>query len=40
VLASAAGLNANISLSTRGNRQSIAMRTDSQFRSASISLSR
>jgi len=40
VLASAGGFNANISLSTRGNRQSIVMRADSQFRGASISLSR
>jgi hypothetical protein len=40
VVASAASFNANISLSTRGNRQSIAMRADSQFRGASISLSR
>jgi hypothetical protein len=40
VLASAAGFNANISLSTRGNRQSVVMRADSQFRGASIALSR
>jgi len=40
VLASAGGFNANISLSTHGNRQSITMRADSQFRGASISLSR
>jgi hypothetical protein len=38
--ASAAGFNANIALSTRGNRQSVSMRADSQFRSATISLSR
>ena len=38
--ASAAGFNANIALSTRGNRQSVSMRADSQFRSADISLSR
>jgi hypothetical protein len=38
--ASAAGFNANIALSTRGNRQSVSMRADSQFRSANISLSR
>jgi hypothetical protein len=40
VVASAAGFNANISLRTVGNRQSIAMRADSQFRAANISLSR
>jgi hypothetical protein len=40
VIASGAGFNASISLSTRGNRQSIVMRADSQFRGASISLSR
>ena len=40
VLASSAGFNANISLRTAGNRQSIAMRADSQFRAANISLSR
>lgn len=40
VLASAGGFNANISLRTVGARQSIAMRADSQFRGASISLSR
>jgi len=40
VLASAAGFNANISLTTHGNRQSVSIRSDSQFRGASISLSR
>jgi len=40
VLASAAGFNANISLTTRGNRQSLVIRSESQFRGASISLSR
>ena len=40
VLASAAGFNANISLSTRGNKQSVVIRAESQFRGASISLSR
>ncbi len=40
VIASAGGFNASISLTTRGNRQSIAMQADSQFRGASISLSR
>ena len=38
--ASAAGFNANIALATRGNRQSVSMRADSQFRSANITLSR
>jgi len=40
VLASAAGFNANISLRTVGNKQSIGMRADSQFRAAAISMSR
>jgi hypothetical protein len=40
VLASAPGFNANISLTTRGNRQSIVIRADSQFRGATISMSR
>jgi hypothetical protein len=40
VVASAAGFNANISLRTAGNRQSVTMRADSQFRAASISLSK
>jgi hypothetical protein len=40
VVASAAGFTANISLSTRGNKQSVAMRADSVFRAANISLSR
>jgi hypothetical protein len=40
VLASAGGFNANISLTTRGNKQSVVMRADSQFRGASILLSR
>jgi hypothetical protein len=40
VLASAATFNANISLRTAGSKQSIGMRADSQFRAASISLSR
>jgi hypothetical protein len=38
--ANAAGFNAGISLSTRGNRQSVSIRADSQFRNANISLSR
>ena len=40
VVASAAGFNAQISLTTRGNRQQVVMRADSQFRGASINLSR
>jgi hypothetical protein len=40
VVASTAGFNANISLRTTGNKQSINMRADSQFRAAAISLSR
>ena len=39
-VASAPGFTANISLSTRGNRQSVVIRSESAFRSASISLSR
>ena len=35
-----AGFNSNISLHTAGNKQSIGMRADSQFRGATISLSR
>lgn len=38
--ASAAGFNANIALATRGNKQSVSIRADSQFRGATISLSR
>jgi hypothetical protein len=40
VIASAQGFMANLSLSTRGNRQSIVIRSESAFRGASISLSR
>jgi len=40
VVAATAGFNANISLRTAGNKQSIGMRADSQFRGAAISLSR
>jgi hypothetical protein len=40
VIASTAGFNSNISLRTAGNRQSIGIRADSQFRAAAISLSR
>ena len=38
--ASAPGFMANITLTTRGNRQSVVIRAESQFRGASISLSR
>jgi hypothetical protein len=40
VLASAAGFSADLSLTTRGNRQSVVIRAESQFKGASISLSR
>ena len=40
VVASTAGFNSNISLRTAGNKQSIVMRADSQFRAADITLSR
>jgi hypothetical protein len=40
VVASAPGFTANISLRTAGNRQSIAIRSDSLFRGANISMSR
>jgi hypothetical protein len=40
VVASTAGFNANISLRTTGNKQSVTMRADSVFRGADISLSK
>jgi hypothetical protein len=40
VIASAPGFTANLSLTTRGNKQSVLIKSDSAFRSASISLSR
>ncbi|GAC1647278.1 MAG: hypothetical protein NVS4B4_21330 [Bradyrhizobium sp.] len=40
VVANAPGFTANISLTTRGNRQSVVIRSGSSFRAASISLSR
>jgi hypothetical protein len=40
VAASAAGFNANISLHTSGNRQSVSIRADNGFREANISLSK
>jgi hypothetical protein len=38
--ATTAGFNAKITLNTRGNRQSVSIHADSQFRAANISLSR
>ena len=40
VIATAAGFTANISLTTRGNKQSVVIRPESQFRGASITLTR
>ena len=40
VVASAAGFTANISLSTRGNKQSVVMRAESVLRAANISLTK
>jgi hypothetical protein len=40
VAASAAGFNANITLTTRGNKQSVSIRSESAFRAANINLSR
>jgi hypothetical protein len=40
VVASAPGFNANISLQTAGNKQSVVIRSDSQIRGASITLTR
>lgn len=40
VIAQAAGFNASIALKTTGNKQSISMKADSQFRAANISLSK
>jgi hypothetical protein len=40
VLASAGGFNANLSLTTRGNRQSVVIRAENGFRGASIALTR
>jgi hypothetical protein len=38
--ASTAGFNSNIALTTRGNKQSVVMRADSQFRGATITLTK
>ena len=40
VVAQAAGFSSSISLKTTGNKQQIAMKADSQFRAANISLSK
>ncbi|CCD92429.1 conserved hypothetical protein [Bradyrhizobium sp. ORS 375] len=40
LVATTAGFNANIALATRGNKQSVSIRADSQFRAANIALSR
>jgi hypothetical protein len=40
LIATSPGFTANITLTTRGNKQSVVIRPDSQFRGASISLSR
>jgi hypothetical protein len=40
VVASSPGFTANISLTTRGNKQSVVIKAESQFKSASITLSR
>jgi hypothetical protein len=40
VIATAAGFTANISLTTRGNKQSVVIRPESQFKGASITLTR
>jgi len=40
LVASTAGFNARIAVATRGNRQSVSIQADSQFRAANMSLSR
>jgi len=40
VTASAAGFNANIAVTTRGNRQTVQIRSEGSFRAANITLSR
>jgi len=40
VVASAAGFTANLSVATRGSRQSVAIRAESGFRGATIALTR
>jgi hypothetical protein len=40
IVATAPGFTANLSLTTRGNKQSVVIKSDTAFRGASISLSR
>ena len=40
VVATAPGFSANLSLTTRGNKQSVVIRSETQFKGATISLSR
>ena len=40
VVASAAGFNANITVTTRGNRQTVQIKSEGSFRAANISLTR
>jgi hypothetical protein len=40
IVASAPGFNANLTLTTRGNKQSVVIKGEGQFRGASISLSK
>ena len=40
MLVQAAGFNSSIALKTTGNKQQIAMKADSQFRAANITLSK
>jgi len=40
IVASAPGFTANLTLTTRGNKQSVVIKAESQFRGASISLSK
>jgi len=40
VIATAPGFSANLTLTTRGNKQSVVIKAESQFRGASINLSR
>jgi hypothetical protein len=40
VVATAAGFTANISLTTRGDKQSVVIKPDSQFKGATITLTR
>jgi len=40
VIANAAGFTANLSVATRGSRQSVAIRAENGFRGATIALAR